>query len=133
MKELIVRIKDDFDHDQIADVTVEFTFKGGPFDGLTREIDLTEANVDHFADTLQPWFAVARKVKRTRKHKSAPVANGELVVKPEPKSIQPTSKTQRDAIRKWADDNGLEQARTGFIRADVLDAYYAAHPKEARL
>lgn len=37
-------------------------------------------------------------------------------------------KKQRDTIRAWAQENGIEQARTGHLRREVLDAYYAANP-----
>lgn len=45
---------------------------------------------------------------------------------------RPLDKAQRTKIRRWAQKNGLEQADTGHIRTEVLDAYYEAHPREGR-
>jgi len=141
MKELVVRYKDDFDHDQIADVTIEFTFKGGPFDGVTKEIDLTDANADQLAADMARYIAVARKAKRRSPRKTAKPTNGELVVKPEQsrwtKEIHGYAaklgydwddKAVRDTVRQWGIDNGLTVSRTGVIRRDVLDDFHKAHP-----
>jgi hypothetical protein len=38
-------------------------------------------------------------------------------------------KGKREEIRKWANANGFEQAATGMIKQEVLEAYYAAHEK----
>ena len=132
MKELVVRIKDDFDHDQIADETVEFAYRG-----VAYEIDLTFVNSGNFDETIQPYIAVARKAKRRSPRKTTKPTNGELVVKPEQsrwtKEIHGyaaklgydwNDKAVRDTVRQHGIDNGFIVARTGVIRKDVLDSYH---------
>jgi Lsr2 len=125
MKKLIVIVKDDFDNTLVADTTVPFTFGGTDY-----EIDLTAENAEKFAADMARYIAAGRKVKRSHKRKKPSATNGEKVmITPDQHMLD---KPHRTKIRQWALDNDFEQGVTGLIRQEVLDAYFQAHPDEAR-
>ncbi len=130
MKEMIIVVRDDLDPTELADRTIAFSW-----DGVNFEIDLCSKHLDEFAADMTRWIAVARKVKRPHKRKPAAAApvNGQLDAKVRHRLAERDGYEQRKKIREWANRNGYKQAPTGYIKCDVLDAYYAAHPHEDRL
>lgn len=79
--------------------------------------------------------SVARKVKRKHRKNTAVTAGGAEQVIPAKvrlRSAERDGLAQRKKIRAWANAHGYEQAPAGYIKRDVMAAYYAAHPKEPR-
>lgn len=93
-----------------ADETVSFTL-----DGVSYELDATSKEADKFRGLFQDYIAVARKVGG-RKARGTGGGN---------KSGR--SKEELASIREWAKQNGHEVSERGRIKADILEAYDAAH------
>lgn len=81
-------------------------------EGVSYEIDLSEAHVDDLTKALAPYVAAGRK---TSGRKSAARASGG---KSDPAELQ--------KIRDWASKNGHTVSSRGRISAAVRDAYNAA-------
>lgn len=97
-----VILEDDYDGGR-ADQTIEFAL-----DGRTYEIDLSETNAASLRSTFTPWVTVARRVGRRRRASSRASAGS----------------TQ--AIRAWAQENGIQIADRGRIPRDVQERYAQA-------
>ena len=122
MKEFFVILRDDFTGEP-ADVTVQFAW-----DGVTYEIDLTQAHADELAIVLAPYIEVARRVKPQRKRRKTPPAEAVPEVVTERPPIEATAdKALRTSVRDWAADDGLGQAGTGLIRNSIWDAWLDAN------
>lgn len=106
----LIQLVDDFDGTALTDgkgKTVTFALEG-----VSYEIDLSQAHVDELTQALAPYVAAGRKV------------NGR-------KSTARTSGTKSDPvelqkIRDWAGKNGHTVSSRGRISAAVRDAYNAA-------
>ena len=115
MAERIVRqLIDDLDGSEIADgggERIEFSLRG-----VEYQIDLSAANIAKFDKALKPYVDAAAKVRasRTRRVKSSG-SNGA------------GSKEQLAAIREWARKNGHEVADRGRVKAEIVEAFEAAH------
>jgi len=81
-------------------------------EGVSYEIDLSQAHVDELTDALAPYVAAGRKVAG---RKSAARTSG---AKSDPVELQ--------KIRDWAGKNGHTVSSRGRISAAVRDAYNAA-------
>jgi hypothetical protein len=83
-------------------------------DGQQVEIDLSAANVDKLMAALEPYLSAGRKVGGGSRRRSA---------------ATPTSTKSSDtqAIREWAQSQGLEVNARGRIKKEVVDAYNAAN------
>lgn len=81
-------------------------------EGVSYEIDLSEAHVDDLTKALAPYVTAGRK---TSGRKSAARASGG---KSDPAELQ--------KIRDWASKNGHTVSSRGRISAAVRDAYNAA-------
>ena len=90
-----------------ADESVTFAL-----DGVTYEIDLSEANARSLRDALGPYVAAGRRVGGARR------VGGSASVR--------TDKEQLDAMRRWARENGYEVSSRGRISNVVRDAYSAS-------
>jgi hypothetical protein len=115
MAERIVRqLIDDIDGTEIADGAgerIEFSFRG-----VDYHIDLSSTNVAKLDKALKPYVDAAAKVRgsaRARRSKAA--GNGR------------TSAEQLAAIREWARKHGHDVADRGRIKAEIVDAFEAAH------
>ncbi|MEH3138806.1 MAG: Lsr2 family protein [Mycobacterium kyogaense] len=115
MAEKIVRqLIDDIDGTEIADGAgerVEFSFRG-----VDYQIDLTKSNATKFDKALKPYTDAAAKVRsggRSRQPKASTNGKG--------------SPEQLSAIREWARKNGHEVADRGRIKAEIVEAFQAAH------
>lgn len=106
----VVQLVDDLDGTALTSgegKTVTFTV-----DGVSYEIDLSQAHVDELTDALAPYVAAGRKV--SGRNRPARSASG----KSDPAELQ--------KIRDWAGENGHTVSGRGRISAAVRDAYNAA-------
>jgi hypothetical protein len=109
-----VVLTDDLDGGDAAE-TVTFGL-----DGVTYEIDLSEANADELREMIDRYTAAGRRVggraKAARPVKAATNAS--------------SSKAGRDydlaALRIWAAANGIEVSKRGRVAQRVVDQYLAA-------
>jgi hypothetical protein len=120
MKEVFIRIRDDFDHELAADKTVPFAYHGTNY-----EIDLTAANADEFDQAMARYISAARvvvpdKPKKTKRSTSARRYSEETLPIYE----------QRRRIREWGRTTGWHVHTTGMIRRDIIQAYAETHQDE---
>lgn len=119
-REVIIRIRDDLDPEQLADKTVDFAYNGTHY-----EIDLTAAHADEFETDLARYLQAARIVepevapKRKRKHSET----GKI-------AKRAPSFDQRARIREWARETGFHVAETGLIAKRIITAYGETHPDD---
>ncbi len=90
-----------------ADESVTFAL-----DGVTYEIDLSEANARTLRDALSRYVTAGRRVGGARRIGGSASAR--------------TDKEQLDAMRRWARENGYEVSSRGRISKVVRDAYSAS-------
>jgi hypothetical protein len=107
-----VKTVDDIDQSPDAD---RITFG---LDGASYEIDLAEPNAEALRDALAPFISAGRKVtgKRSRVARAG-----------RPRASTGTDRDQTAAIREWARGNGYEVSDRGRLRAEVVEAFHAAH------
>jgi hypothetical protein len=118
MAERIVRqLIDDIDGTEIADgkgERIDFSFRGADY-----HIDLSSANAAKLDKALAPYIDAASKARgggsRRPKAKTRTIGNGK------------SSSEQLAAIREWARKSGHEVAERGRIKAEVVEAFNAAH------
>lgn len=106
-QKVTVSMIDDTDGTPAAQ-TVEFGI-----DGITYEIDVSEANAAGLRESLAPWVSHARRVGGRKKTGAQPAG-------------QP-GRGQSKAIRAWALGNGFELSERGRIPHEVVAAYRNAH------
>jgi hypothetical protein len=109
---IVHQLIDDIDGSEIPDgggERVEFSLRG-----VSYQIDLSTANVAKLDKALKPYVESAATVGGTRARR----------VK---SSSGKASKEQLSAIREWARKNGHEVSDRGRIKADIVDAFEAAH------
>lgn len=108
-----VHLVDDLNGEE-AQETVRFGV-----DGTEYEIDLTTQNADELRSTLSEYVDKARKANpRGRKNQGGQKNNA---------SGSGRSKEETQAIRQWAQDNGLNPSSRGRITQSIIDAYNQAH------
>jgi Lsr2 len=108
-----VMLVDDLDGGQ-ADEQVQFMV-----DGKSYEIDLSNANGKKLRDALAPFVMVARRGGGSGGRRRGGTAG--VVAR------ATTDREQNQAIREWAQQQGLKVSERGRLSAAVLDAYKAAH------
>src|SRR3954454_5615457 len=84
-------------------------------DGQAVEIDLSAKNYENLSKAVAPYLEAGRKTSTsttTRRRRTAPAA--------------PAKSSDTQAIREWAQANGLEVNSRGRIKKDIVDAYQAA-------
>lgn len=101
-----VVLEDDLDGSAAAE-TVHFGL-----DGVTYEIDLSEANAASLREAFAQWVGNARR------------SGGRKTVGRRPGAARRTSVSN---VREWARANGYEVNERGRIPASVQQAYDAAH------
>ncbi len=108
-KQVTVQIVDDLD----GVVLDEYETVKWSLDGKQYEFDTSAKNAEKFRTILAKYRDVSRRsTTATRTRGSSNVGR---------------SKEQSQAIRDWANDNGFEVSERGRIRAEVIDAFDAAH------
>lgn len=105
----VTRLVDDLDPTIEAAETVSFAL-----DGVTFEIDLSEANAGELRELLAVYVAHARRTggRAQRGRGVAPVRPG-----------QAQQRERTKVIRLWAKANGFDVTDRGRIPVKVLDAY----------
>ncbi|MEU8133145.1 histone-like nucleoid-structuring protein Lsr2 [Streptodolium elevatio] len=105
-----ILLVDDLDGGK-ADETVTFAL-----DGVSYEIDLSEANAGELRNALATYVQVARK---TGGRVGRRAARGTA------KSAGAGADTA--LVRQWARDNGYEVSERGRVPANIREAYDKAH------
>jgi hypothetical protein len=108
-----VMLVDDLDGSE-ADEQVQFMV-----DGKSYEIDLSSSNSKKLRDALAPFVMVARRAGGSSGRRRGGTAG--VVAR------ATTDREQNQAIREWAQQQGLKVSERGRLSAAVLDAYKAAH------
>ncbi|WP_024795124.1 histone-like nucleoid-structuring protein Lsr2 [Tomitella biformata] len=111
-KKVTVTLVDDIDLESTADETVEFAL-----DGVTYEIDLSDANATALRESLATWIASARRSGGRRKTGVRPTVGVRSGA---------SHREETAAIRSWARENGFTVSARGRIPTEVLDAYQKA-------
>lgn len=109
-KRTTVTLIDDLDGSE-ADEQVEFAV-----DGRSYEIDLSAANGARLRETLAPFVSAGRRTGGRRGSGSAPAS-----------SRPTTNREQNQAIREWAQQQGMKISERGRIPSNVLEAYHQSH------
>lgn len=111
-KQTTVTLIDDLDGSG-ADEQVEFAI-----DGRGYKIDLSAANTSRLRDALAPFVSAARRtsVRRASSGSAAPTG-----------SRPGTDREQNQAIREWAQQQGMKISERGRIPSNVLEAYHRSH------
>ena len=119
MAEIFIRqLIDDLDGKSIdTGLGHEVTFS---YQGADYRIDLRPGNADKIEAAFAPYIKVAEKVS------SAGKARTKLSTATKT-SGSGRSVDQLKAIRDWAGKNGFDVSPRGRIKADVIDAFDAAH------
>lgn len=84
------------------------------FEGVSYEIDLSDANKEALAVALAPFIAVARRTTGGRK---APAVARR----------RPATGASATDIRAWAAARGMQVSARGRVSAEVREAYEEAH------
>ncbi len=108
-KQTTVTLVDDLDG-SVADEQVEFAM-----DGKSYEIDLSAANSARLRESLAPFISAARRTSGRRR------SGGAAPARPS------TDREQNQAIREWAQQQGMKISERGRIPSNVLEAYHKAH------
>ena len=111
-KQTTVTLVDDLDG-SVADEQVEFAM-----DGKAYEIDLSSANSARLREALAPFISAARRTGGRRRS-----GGGGAVATARPS----TDREQNQAIREWAQKQGLKISERGRIPSNVLEAYHQNH------
>ena len=106
-----VLLVDDIDGGNAAE-TVSFAL-----DGVSYEIDLSEANAQKLRDDLASWVGHARRAGG-RRSTGRRAANG---------GAARAGRGDLAAVREWARKHGHKVSHRGRISAEVQDAYDKAH------
>ena len=107
-KQTTVTLVDDLDGSN-ADEQIEFMV-----DGKAYEIDLSAGNSKKLRDALAPYVAAGRRSGGRRRSGVGTTATS-----------RPADREQNQAIREWAQQQGLKISDRGRIPASVLEAYAA--------
>ncbi|ALF02173.1 DNA bridging protein [Mycobacterium phage LadyBird] len=111
-----MKMTDDFDHSKPADVTRVLGWEGYDY-----TLDLSKSNDKELVKLLQPYLDAAHEKVKQRKAREKPSRNSR---------VYPTvsvGKEERQAIREWARDNGMEIGDKGIISKRIVAAYTEAH------
>lgn len=111
----LVKFIDDFDGTEVDEKEIE-TIKFG-YRGKNYSIDLKLTNAKKFDDAIKKWVAAAsEETTRSRAAASTRRSTG-----------SGRSKEQLAAIRAWLIQNNYEVAPRGRIKAELIEAFDAAH------
>ena len=102
-----IKLEDDLDGSD-ADETVTFGL-----DGVSYEIDLSNANATQLREALAPYVGHARRAAGRRQAARTTARGG--------------AKRDLSDVREWARKNGHKVSERGRISAEVQAAYDKAH------
>lgn len=103
-RKVVITMVDDLDGRSAAAETVWFAI-----DGVTYEIDLSQANADDLRASLDRWIPFARRVHGRRR----------------PKASSTESPAETKVVRAWARQNGHAVPQRGRIPSKIVAAYQA--------
>jgi hypothetical protein len=109
-KQTTVTLVDDLDGTE-AEEQVEFAV-----DGKSYEIDLSASNSARLREALAPFISAARRASGRRRSSTSPAA-----------ARPSTDREQNQAIREWAQQQGMKISERGRIPSNVLEAYHQNH------
>jgi len=115
-KKISIEISDDTDGSR-ADQTVPFGL-----DGVSYEIDLSNANASALRAAIEPYLAAARRTGGRR----IKVAVGQPTDSTKQKAETTADYAAAHNIRAWAQQNGCEVADQGRISKVVVEAYHSS-------
>ncbi|MEJ5913643.1 histone-like nucleoid-structuring protein Lsr2 [Pseudokineococcus sp. 1T1Z-3] len=98
-----------------ASRTVSFAFEG-----VAYEIDLNDEHAAAIEESFAEWVAAARRTGT-----GGAAASGAVPARSSGRSGP--KRSDLDAVRAWARDNGHSVSDRGRVAQKVLDAYDAAH------
>ncbi|MCP2262279.1 Lsr2 protein [Streptoalloteichus tenebrarius] len=113
-QKVTVQLVDDLDGSE-ANETVEFAL-----DGVTYQIDLSEANAEKLRKSLADFVAAARRAGGGGRRRGA----GRAAARPAQARPAAADREQNQAIREWARKRGMKVSDRGRIPAEVLEAYH---------
>jgi hypothetical protein len=114
-QKVLVQLVDDLDGTSSQDVsTVLFGL-----DGVSYEIDLSEANAERLRESLTEFVDSARRVGGRIKRGTRPAQAGKAA-----------NSGEAGQIREWALENGFELAGRGRIPSHVVEAYKEAQDEK---
>ncbi|WP_304524639.1 Lsr2 family protein [Dactylosporangium sp. AC04546] len=93
-------------------------------DGVLYTIDLNAGNAQQLRDALAPFIAAATKVRRTTPQTAGRGFSGRGMMIATPVR---RDRDRNQAIREWAQRQGIEVSDRGRLPRDVIDRYHAAH------
>jgi hypothetical protein len=114
-QKVVTLLTDDITGKEIPDgegETIDFAFQGYAY-----SIDLDAKNAKKFRDAMSPYVDHAR---RTGRSNVVPLRRGG-------ESRRGSSDVDPSAVRAWAEENGYEVSPRGRIRAEIVEAFKAAH------
>jgi hypothetical protein len=106
-RETLTRLIDDLDGGA-AQETVTFGL-----DGQTYEIDLSAKNAKKLRAELAPYVESATRVAAPQRRARRRLTPGSVA----------DHREQNQAIRKWAQEKGLDVADRGRIKEEIVEAY----------
>ena len=86
-------------------------------DGISYEIDLSKKNATKLRTGLEPYLKVAQKLGRTPAARGVTRGRGAAPVRGD--------REQNQAIREWAQRNGLDVSPRGRIARSIIEQYEA--------
>lgn len=101
-----IKLIDDLDGSDAVE-TVSFGL-----DGVSYEIDLSQANAAQLRDDLAKWVGTARRVKGRVSRSTRSTGN---------------AKEDLNKMREWGRANGYQVSERGRVSRDVQEAYAAAN------
>lgn len=116
-----VTLVDDLDQSE-ADELVEFGI-----DGVTYEIDLSDANAKNLRDTLAEYIDHARRQSGRRTSGRRQRASTPQASRSAGSGSAGVDREQNQAIREWARKQGFEVSDRGRIPSNVTEAYHQQH------
>src|SRR5207248_3590117 len=108
-----VEMVDDLDGG-VASQTVPFSL-----DGVSYEIDLSNANADELRDALARYVSASRRVGG-RKIRLAAGQSADISAS----TVTSADRERSRAIRAWAVENGFTGSVRGRIAAEIVQAYH---------
>jgi hypothetical protein len=113
-KKTITILTDDLDGEELPAGSRSTRFA---LDGVEYEIDLSATNARALADALAPYIAAGRRVGGARGASTG-----------RPRARAKSADAERlGAIRAWAQGNGYAVGDRGRIKAEIVEAFDAAH------
>jgi uncharacterized membrane protein len=106
-----VILTDDIDGGE-ADETVQFAL-----DGVSYEIDLSEANAEALREALAAYVDAARRIGGRASRRTASAA----------KTRPASERVDLSDLRSWARENGYQISDRGRVSSEIRAAYEAAH------